>query len=141
MNNLINADKHDSDNKKVKKFSPYRETISLYVTKRDCELRRTGECPIFTKKGTGHCTELLKELEKSGFTQMEGRFPDVIHNIENNYYMVNGGQHRICIASILKMDIMINKNVSKGDGDIRDTSSIIVEKGVPRINPFCNDPY
>ena len=141
VNSIIKAHKYDIERNKVKQFSPYKETISLYVTKNDCELRKNGQCPVFNRLQYGACAELLRELERNGFTQKEGELPDIAYNKEQNYYTVNDGQHRVCIASILKMDIMIRKEIPDAIGDIRDTSSIIVDKGIPRKNPFCHDPY
>ena len=139
MNNIIKANKYDIEAHKTIKFSPYKETICLSVTKDDCELLKTGKCPIFTKKGTGNCTEILEILKANDFTQEEGHLPDVVYNKKENYYTVNGGQHRMCIASILQMDIMINKKISEGIGENYDYSPVIVEKGVPRENLFSHD--
>lgn len=133
---LIDANKHDNEGNKVIKFSPYNEVLSLEITEGDCEMLNSGECPILAGKDIKcHCTEILRDLKNSNFIQFENKCPELIYEEEHNYYSFNDGQHRACIASMLKMDIMIKKKIAKGLGlDIETNSIIIVVRGIPHKN-------
>ena len=79
-----------------------------------------------------NCICILKELAENRFIQREGEFPDVGQSEEDQSFSASNGQHRVCIASILQMDIMVNKDYYADLGDMN-CGNVIVEKGIPRL--------
>ncbi len=132
MSGLINANKYDIEKGAVKRFSPHNESLRLFVTEDDCHFLETGVCPIYEHKNEikCNCNKLLKWLETTNYTQQENQLPNVGFCSEKNYYEANNGQHRLCIASILDMDIMVEKDIFKSLG-VDDAATVRVENGIP----------
>ena len=100
------------------RFNPKGKTF--YFNLPDCaQIQHEGFiCPIMAGQRDVDCccVSILKELEEHDF-QQHGNLPFVIYNEDTNTYSTIDGQHRICIALHLGMDIMVDKNISTVTAD------------------------
>lgn len=100
---------------KGKRFIFKMDTSCYWCMHRVCPIKehlRDKKC---------RCNEILDELERYNFKQ-HGDVVSIIYNEKDNFYKV-GGQHRMCMAYQLGLDIWVkdegvNNNLTC-DGDLR----------------------
>lgn len=131
MRKVIGATKLAEEMNSLRKFETNGKRYVFRMPGNECEKKTKGVCPIeMISKGRDYkeeckCSRIFKELKESSFAQ-DGMFPSVIYDEEKQCYGANDGQHRLCIAYHLDMDIMIYDKIERNTIDIDKDSFLII---------------
>lgn len=96
------------------KFSPVGKNFRFFgFNEEDCEFLKGGRCPVGDNSSAVpcYCNKMIESFEKRGadLVWKAGECISVVHDSNSELYGATGGQHRLCIAIHLGMDIMVSE--------------------------------